>query len=269
MNTTGTVLDRILAHKVTEVADARAREPLYEVQARAREQAPARGFARALEQSVDAGRAGVIAEVKKASPSQGEIRADFDPAVIGASYARAGAACLSVLTDHAWFQGRDQHLQVAREASGLPVLRKDFILEPWQVWQSRAIGADAVLLIVAALEDARLAELAAAADEAGLDVLVEVHTAGELERALRLEPGLIGINNRDLHSFETRLETTLELREQAPTDRMVVTESGIHTAADVEKMRANGVHAFLVGESLMRADDPGRALGKLFPDAGG
>lgn len=267
MSATGTVLDRILAHKQTEVAEHSQSEPLPAMRERARKQAPARGFARALQAQVAAGRAGVIAEVKKASPSQGVIRADFDPAALACSYARGGAACLSVLTDQAFFQGHDEHLQAARAASGLPVLRKDFVLDPWQVWQARALGADAVLLIVAALEDERLAELAASADEAGLDALMEVHTAAELERALRFDAALIGINNRDLHTFETRLDTTLALQPRVPGDRVLVTESGLHTPADVQRMRSAGVHAFLVGESLMRAEDPGAALAELFPDA--
>jgi len=264
---TGTVLDRILAHKETEVAERSACEPLAAVRARAREQVPARGFVQALNERMEAGRSAVIAEVKKASPSRGIIRADFDPATLAGTYARGGAACLSVLTDRDFFQGHEDHLQAAREAAGVPVLRKDFTLDPWQVWEARAIGADAVLLIVAALEDDRLAELAGTAREAGLDVLVEVHTAAELERALKLEVPLIGINNRDLHTFETRLETTLELQNRVPADHMLVTESGIHTRADVERMRSAGVHAFLVGESLMRAADPGAALAELFPDA--
>lgn len=267
MIATGTVLDRILAHKQTEVAERSAREPLAAVRDRAIDQAPARGFARALHEPVSAGRAAVIAEVKKASPSQGVIRANFDPAAVAGSYARGGAACLSVLTDQAFFQGHEEHLQAARAATGLPVLRKDFILDAWQVWEARAMGADAVLLIVAALEDERLAELAATAREAGLEVLVEVHTGSELERALQLNTRLIGINNRDLHNFETRLETTLELQCRVPADRVLVTESGIHAPADVQRMRSEGVHAFLVGESLMRADDPGAALAELFPDA--
>lgn len=267
MKATGTVLDQILAHKQTEVAERSAREPLAAVRERAQAQAPARGFVHALNERVAAGRAAVIAEVKKASPSRGVIRADFDPAAVAGTYARGGAVCLSVLTDRDYFQGDDAHLQAAREAADLPVLRKDFTIDPYQVWETRAIGADAVLLIVAALEDELLAELHDTAVEAGLDVLVEVHTAAELERALKLDTPLIGINNRDLHNFETRLETTLELQSRVPGDRLLITESGIHTPADVQRMRSRGVHAFLVGESLMRADDPGAALAELFPDA--
>jgi indole-3-glycerol phosphate synthase len=267
LKATGTVLDTILERKRAEVAECRAREPLDAVRARARDQARVRGFARALNERVAAGRAAVIAEVKKASPSKGVIRADFDPAWIAGRYEAGGAACLSVLTDRDFFQGHEEHLQAARKATGLPVLRKDFTLDPYQVWEARAMGADAVLLIVAALEDEQLAALAATAAEAGLDVLVEVHTAAELERALRLDTPLIGINNRDLHTFETRLETTLELESRVPGDRLLVTESGIHTPADVQRMRSEGVHAFLVGESLMRADDPGAALAEVFPDA--
>jgi indole-3-glycerol phosphate synthase len=267
VRTTGTVLDRILAHKQTEIAERSAAEPLETIRARALDQPPARGFFEALTARRAADRPAVIAEVKKASPSKGVIRADFDPAWIARRYEAAGAACLSVLTDREFFQGGEADLQVARAACSLPVLRKDFTLEPWQIWEARAIGADAVLLIVAALEDERLVELAGAAREAGLDVLTEVHTADELERALTTDANLIGINNRDLHNFETRLETTLALRDRVPADRLLVTESGIHSRADVERMQGQGVHAFLVGEGFMRAEDPGAALRELFPDA--
>jgi len=266
LKTTGTVLDRILAHKHTEIAERSAVEPLGAIRARARDQGPARGFFEALTARRTAKRAAVIAEVKKASPSKGAIRADFDPAWIARRYEAGGAACLSVLTDRAFFQGGEADLQSARAACSLPVLRKDFTLDPWQIWEARAMGADAILLIVAALEDDQLVELAGVAREAGLDVLTEVHTADELERALQTDANLIGINNRDLRNFETRLETTLELQSRVPRDRLLVTESGIHTPADVERMRSQGVHAFLVGETLMRAADPGAALAELFPD---
>lgn len=270
MKATGTVLDKILARKREEVAERARHKPVRYMRETAeamRELDPARDFTGALRRRLDQGEAAVIAEIKKASPSKGVIRADFDPAAIAASYARGGATCLSVLTDRDFFQGNDEYLLQAKEAGGLPVLRKDFTIDPYQIWEARALGADCILLIVVALEDELLAELHDTAVEAGLDVLVEVHTAAELERALKLDTPLIGINNRDLHNFETRLVTTLELQSRVPADRLLITESGIHTPADVERMRSSGVHAFLVGESLMRADDPGAALAELFPDA--
>ena len=213
-----------------------------------------------------AGEAAVIAEIKKASPSKGVIREDFDPVAIAEAYQRGGAACLSVLTDRDFFQGHEDYLSAAREACDLPVIRKDFIVDPYQVVEARAIGADCILLIVAALDDATLAELDAAARELGMDVLVEVHDRTELERALRLELDLVGINNRNLRTFETRLETTLDLLDAVPPGCLVVTESGIHGRADVARMRASGVHAFLVGEAFMRAEDPGAELQYLFRD---
>jgi len=214
--------------------------------------------------STAAGRAAVIAEIKKASPSKGVIRPDFAPAEIAAQYAAGGAACLSVLTDRDFFHGSESALQAARAACELPALRKDFTIDPYQVAEARAIGADAILLIVAALSDAQLRELSAAAAEYGLDVLVEVHDRAELERALELPTRLVGINNRNLRDFSTRLETTLELLDVVPADRVVVTESAIHTRDDVARMRAAGVSAFLIGEAFMRADDPGAALRQLF-----
>ncbi|WP_028770382.1 indole-3-glycerol phosphate synthase TrpC [Silanimonas lenta] len=258
------VLQKILARKAEEVAGRRARRPLAEVAARARDTAPARGFAAALEVKIAAGHAAVIAEVKKASPSKGVLRADFDPAAIAADYARGGAACLSVLTDVDFFQGHDDYLVQARAACALPVLRKDFTIDEYQVYEARALGADAVLLIVAALDDARLGGLCELAMGLGLDVLVEVHDADELERALQTASPLIGINNRNLRSFEVSLETTLSLKEAVPNDRRLVTESGILTREDVARMRAAGVHAFLVGEAFMRASSPGAALRALF-----
>ncbi len=260
----GDILARILARKREEVAARRAAVPLTELVSRIAAQAPPRGFGAALEAQVAAGRPAVIAEVKKASPSQGVIRADFDPAAIAASYAAAGAACLSVLTDVDFFQGADEYLLAARAACALPALRKDFVIDPYQVREARALGADCVLLIVAALEDGRLHELAALADELGLDVLAEVHDEGELERALALPKALLGVNNRDLRSFETRLETSLRLRAHIAPERLVVAESGIRTPADVARLRAAGVHAFLVGEAFMRAADPGAELARLF-----
>lgn len=258
------VLTRILARKREEI-DQRSRiRPLAELRARAAHQPPARGFVRAIERRVRAGEAAVIAEVKKASPSKGVIRADFDPAAIAHSYEAGGAACLSVLTDVDFFQGSNAYLGQARAACTLPVLRKDFIVDPYQVYEARLIGADAILLIVAALEDGPMIELAGLAMELGMDVLVEVHDIDELERALQTDCALIGINNRDLRTFEVSLDTTLAMKDAVPPDRILVTESGIATRADVARLRAAGVHAFLVGESFMRAPDPGRALRELF-----
>ncbi len=206
----------------------------------------------------------MIAEVKRASPSRGMLRVDYDPAAIAASYEKGGAACLSVLTDRDFFQGEDAHLRAARDACALPVLRKDFVVDAWQVYEARALGADCILLIVAALGDAQLAEFAGLARHLDLDVLVEVHDATELERALALDAPLIGINNRNLRTFETRIETTLELLASIPGDRLIVTESGIHTRDDVRRLRVAGVHAFLVGEAFMRAGNPGAELERLF-----
>ncbi|HEX7110945.1 MAG TPA: indole-3-glycerol phosphate synthase TrpC [Mizugakiibacter sp.] len=258
------ILKRILARKVEEIRERSARLPLAELSSRCADLPPTRGFAAALEAKVEAGEAAVIAEVKKASPSKGVIRADFRPAEIARSYAAGGAACLSVLTDVDFFQGADAYLQEARAVCELPVLRKDFTIDPWQVYEARALGADAILLIVAALGDAALLELALLAAELDLDVLVEVHDAAELERALDVPAPLVGINNRNLRTFETSLDTTLGLRARVPDDRLLVTESGIHAPADVARMRAAGVHAFLVGEAFMRADDPGAELRRLF-----
>ncbi|MEZ5556920.1 MAG: indole-3-glycerol phosphate synthase TrpC, partial [Pseudomonadales bacterium] len=255
-----TILRRILARKAEEVAERRAAQPLAGLERRVRTQAAPRGFCRALQQRAGRGEAAVIAEIKKASPSKGVIREDFRPADIAVSYSKGGACCLSVLTDRDFFQGDDAFLEQARSACDLPVLRKDFTVDPYQVVEARAIGADAVLLIVAALADAQMHELARTATEAGLDILVEVHDRAELERALELPTPLIGVNNRDLHSFETRLQTTLDLLPHIPPDRLVVTESGIHTTADVALMRAAGVPAFLVGEAFMRAAEPGARL---------
>ena len=279
-----TVLQRIIEVKREEVASGRARMPEPAMARRARDGVasnPRRGFEAALRSQVAAatrGRASaatggdaapaaalpaVIAEIKKASPSRGVIRADFHPADIARSYAAGGATCLSVLTDRRHFQGDDAYLEQARAACTLPVLRKDFVIDPWQVLESAAIGADCILLIAAALEPARMAELEACAHEHGLDVLVEVHDAVELEAALRLRTRLVGINNRNLHTFEVSLRTTLALLDQMPEDRLVVTESGILAREDVALMRGHGVHAFLVGEAFMRAADPGAALRAL------
>jgi indole-3-glycerol phosphate synthase len=261
-----TVLDRILARKREEVAERAARRALAELRAAVGDASPTRGFVRALEARLAAGESAVIAEIKKASPSKGLIRADFDPPALARSYARGGAACLSVLTDVDFFQGADAYLQAARAAVSLPVLRKDFTVDAYQVWEARVLGADCILLIVAAFPGraAHMAELAALAGDLGMDVLVEVHDAAELELALGVPGRLVGINNRDLKTFAVTLETTFALLPRIPADRIVVTESGIGNSADVAAMRARGVNSFLVGESLMRSEDPGARLRELF-----
>lgn len=259
-----TILRKILARKAEEVAERRPRHSLADLEARISAQTPTRGFGEALERLARAEQPAVIAEVKKASPSKGVIREDFQPAGIAASYEAGGAACLSVLTDIDFFQGADEYLQQARAACELPVLRKDFTVDPYQVVEARAIGSDAILLIVAALADDQMAELAAVAADYHLDVLVEVHDRAELDRALDLGTGLLGINNRDLHSFDTSLQTTLDLLAYIPRERLVVTESGIHSTDDVALMRNAGVHTFLVGEAFMRAQEPGEKLRELF-----
>ena len=258
------ILQKICAVKEQEVAAARAALSQPDLRAQAEAQPPARDFVGAIRTKHAAGRAAVIAEVKRASPSKGVIRADFHPAEIAASYERAGAACLSVLTDREFFQGAPEYLQAARAACHLPVLRKDFLIDAYQVFEARAMGADAILLIVSALDDALMAELEACALSLGMDVLVEVHDGDELDRALRLKTPLLGINNRNLRTFEVSLDTTLSLLPQVPAERLLVTESGIATRADVERLRAAGVHAFLVGEAFMRAAEPGEALAQLF-----
>jgi len=258
------ILRRILATKRDEVLSARERTPLSDLFKVARSVPPPRDFAAALRIRLATGRSAVIAEVKKASPSKGVLRADFDPAAIAASYAANGAACLSVLTDREYFQGAPEYLAQARAASGLPVLRKDFMVDPYQVFEARVLGADAILLIVAALDDARLRELEALAASLGMATLAEVHDRAELERALQLTTPLLGINNRNLRTSETTLETTLGLLPAIPDDRIVVTESGILAPPDVARMRAAGVNAFLVGEAFMRAADPGAELARLF-----
>jgi len=258
------VLKTILARKAVEIAERSAERPLDAVREAAFAQAVPRGFADALRAKRALGRPAVIAEVKKASPSKGVIRPDFDPAAIARSYEAGGAACLSVLTDVDHFQGSDAYLQQARAACALPVLRKDFTVDAYQVYEARALGADCILLIVAALDDRRMAELTVLALDLGMDVLVEVHDLDELERALQVPAPLLGINNRNLRTFDVSLDTTLGLRDAVPADRILVTESGIATRADVAKMRDAGVHAFLVGEALMRQRDPGAALRELF-----
>lgn len=264
------VLQTILARKHAEVAVRKTRVPIAELRTRNANAPPTRGFAAALRKRVEAGHAAVIAEIKKASPSKGLIRSDFDPAAIARSYASGGACCLSVLTDVDFFQGSDAYLREARDACTLPVLRKDFTVDVYQVHEARAIGADAILLIAAALDNAALVNMHALAIECGLDVLVEVHNPVDLQRALMLTNPprtLIGINNRDLRTFETTIETTLSLKEAVPRDRLLVTESGIATREDVERLRAAGVQAFLVGETFMRAPDPGAELARLFAGA--
>ncbi len=258
------ILQRILARKRAELDAALAAEPLARIEARARSAPPPRDFAGAIRARIGAGRPAVIAEIKRASPSKGVIRADYDPAAIARSYEKAGAACLSVLTDRDFFQGDAAHLRAAREACGLPVLRKDFVVEAYQVFESRAMGADCILLIAAALDPAAMAALESIALGLGMSVLVEVHDGAELKEALKLKTPLVGINNRDLRTFQTRLETTLELRALVPSDRILVTESGILAREDVGRLRAGGVNAFLVGEAFMRATDPGTELARLF-----
>jgi indole-3-glycerol phosphate synthase len=258
------ILDKIVAVKREEVPAARALRSEAALRELAAAQSAPRGFAAALRIKMGAGQAAVIAEIKKASPSKGVIREHFVPAEIAASYERHGAACLSVLTDQRFFQGHADYLRQARAACALPVLRKDFMVDPYQVLEARAMGADCILLIAACLGDAQMAELEACAAEQRLDVLVEVHDGVELDRALRLKTPLLGINNRNLRSFEVSLDTTLDLLPRVPADRLLVTESGIGGRADVRRMRAAGVHAFLVGEAFMRADDPGQALAAVF-----
>ena len=255
-----TILDRILEVKRAEIASAKRRSSLAEVEARARRAPATRDFVGAMRAKNPA----VIAEIKKASPSRGVLRSNFDPATIAASYEKGGAACLSVLTDEQFFQGSAQHLIAARSACTLPVLRKDFIVDPYQVAESRALGADSILLIAACLGEAEMIELERLAHALGMAVLVEIHDAAELKRALALETPLLGINNRDLRTFETKLERTLDLLPHIPRGRIVITESGILGAADVACMRRAGVNAFLVGEAFMRAPDPGGALEALF-----
>lgn len=257
------ILASILAYKREWVAARKAAVPLTKLKSQLETAAPCRGFYQALRKSIDRGRPAIIAEIKKASPSKGIIRPYFDPAELAKTYAQAGAACLSVLTDEKFFQGADTHLQQARAATHLPVLRKDFIIDPYQVYEARAIGADCILLIAAALDDVLMQELAALASANSLDVLVEVHNREELERALLLRTPLIGVNNRNLHTFETSLQTTLDLLADMFPDRTVVTESGIHSRAHVDLMRGHDVHAFLIGEALLRTDDPGAALRAL------
>ena len=262
------ILDQILAVKADEISAAKRRQDLAslrrDVESDHEARARIRGFESALRKKIVAGKAGVIAEVKKASPSKGVLREDFRPADIAASYAEHGAACLSVLTDERFFQGSPDYLQQARAVCNLPVLRKDFMIDPYQIYQARSWGADCVLLIVAALDHGLMRELEACAHELGMDVLVEVHDANELEVALTLNTALLGINNRNLRTFETTLDTTIDLLPRIADHKLVITESAIRTRDDVKRMRDHEVHAFLVGETFMRAQDPGFALSQLF-----
>ena len=261
---TPTILKTIVERKWQEVAERKQRVSLDEIQQLALQQPACRGFVKAIASKIGAGEAAVIAEIKKASPSKGVIREDFIPAEIATSYEKGGAACLSVLTDIDFFQGADEYLRQARDAVRLPVIRKDFIVDPYQVYEARAMGADCILLIAACLDDSQMRTLNDLAIELGLDVLVEVHNREELERALALPNRLIGINNRNLHTFEVQLETTFKLLELIPENRIVVTESGIHTTDDVAAMRGHNVNAFLVGEAFMREEEPGRKLLEMF-----
>lgn len=258
------ILKQILRRKQEEIESRQQSISSEQIRQRARATPAARGFIKSLQDRQSIGEPAVIAEIKKASPSKGVIREDFDPATIAESYAAAGAACLSVLTDEDFFQGHDDYLIAARNACLLPAIRKDFIIDPYQVYEARALGADCILLIVAALDDGPLAELYTLAVELGMDVLVEVHDRQELDRASHLKLEVIGINNRDLRTFETHLSTTLDLLDHLPDSCLVVTESGIHTQKDVKLMRDHGVNAFLVGEAFMRAEKPGEALKALF-----
>lgn len=258
------ILKKILWRKAEEIAERAERVSLEKLKAQCEMAPHPREFVEAIEFRLSEGNPAVIAEIKKASPSKGIIRENFDPVAIAQSYEKGGATCLSVLTDVDFFQGSDEYLKQARAACSLPVLRKDFIIDPYQVYEARAIGADCILLIVAALQDAVLEELTELAHHLEMAVLVEVHDAAELERALPLETPLLGINNRNLRTFETSLDTTLDLIDRVRDDHIIITESAIHTKADVKRMRDSGVHAFLVGEAFMRADDPGEKLRELF-----
>jgi len=264
MSTGSDVLDKIMAHKAQEVEYSSRQISFADIKAQANDQPEALGFVNALKTSLDQGRSAVIAEVKKASPSKGLIRPDFDPAAIARSYQHAGASCLSVLTDMEFFKGCIDYFVQARQACNLPMLRKDFMLSDYQVFEARAMQADCILLIVAALEDGLMQDLAGRAIELGLDVLVEVHNAQELERGLKLDMPMIGINNRNLRNFETSLNTTIDLLNSIPDEVVVVTESGIHTPNDVALMREHQVNSFLVGEAFMRVDEPGEKLAELF-----
>ncbi len=264
MTGTPDILNKIIARKHEEIAERKVSVSLDDLQSAAKAIAPARGFVQAIENKIADGKPAVIAEIKKASPSKGVIRENFNPPEIAQSYDAAGAACLSVLTDVDFFQGADEYLQRVRESVTLPVIRKDFMVDEYQVYESKVIGADCILLIVAALDKQQLVDLNTLATELGLDVLVEVHNQAELDLALDMPNKLVGINNRDLHSFDVSLDTTLSLLPNIPSDKIVITESGIHVSDDVALMRKNEVNGFLVGESFMRHSDPGEKLNELF-----
>jgi indole-3-glycerol phosphate synthase len=264
MTQTPDILKTILAKKAEEVARRKTGMSISNLEEIASGVERPRGFYNLLQSKVQAKKPAIIAEIKKASPSQGVIRENFQPVTIAQDYAMNGASCLSVLTDKEFFQGSEAYLQMVRERCPLPVLRKDFMIDAYQIYEARALGADCILLIVAALEDSLMHELSDVATKLGMDVLVEVHDADELQRALTLDTKLVGINNRNLRTFETSLQTTLDLKTEIPSDRMVITESGIHTQADVQLMLDNDVYAFLVGEAFMRAESPGQKMRELF-----
>jgi len=263
MSDTPDVLKRILTRKHEEIAERLEHTSIDDLKRQIAEASPVRGFIKSIKKKLNQGETAVIAEVKKASPSKGLLRENFNPAEIAVSYEVGGAACLSVLTDKDFFQGSEAYLKQARSACSLPVIRKDFIVDPYQVYEARAMGADCILLIVAALDDSTLQNLYQLANELGLDVLVEVHDADELERALRLNLTLVGINNRNLRTFETSLQTTVGLLDSIPDEVVVVSESGLHKAEDIKVLKAHHVHTFLIGEAFMRCDDPGEALKNL------
>jgi len=261
---TPTILKKILARKHEEIAERSAQVSIPQLIEKAKTASVPRGFAAAIAAKIAAGQSGVIAEIKKASPSKGVIREDFDPAAIAQSYEKGGACCLSVLTDVDFFQGADEYLKMARSASTLPVIRKDFIIDEYQIYEARAMGADCILLIVSALSEEQLNQLHEVARSLGMDVLIEVHDGAELDIALKLDNPMVGINNRNLHSFEVSLENTYQLLSKIPDDKIVITESGIHSPADVAAMRQHNVNAFLVGEAFMRSEEPGERLAEMF-----
>ena len=261
---TPTILKKILARKHEEIAERSAQVSIPQLIEKAKTASAPRGFAAAIAAKIAAGQSGVIAEIKKASPSKGVIREDFDPAAIAQSYEKGGACCLSVLTDVDFFQGADEYLKMARSASTLPVIRKDFIIDEYQIYEARAMGADCILLIVSALSEEQLNQLHEVARSLGMDVLIEVHDGAELDIALKLDNPMVGINNRNLHSFEVSLENTYQLLSKIPDDKIVITESGIHSPADVAAMRQHNVNAFLVGEAFMRSEEPGERLAEMF-----
>ncbi|MGB0449469.1 MAG: indole-3-glycerol phosphate synthase TrpC [Porticoccaceae bacterium] len=261
---TPTILKKILARKHEEIAERSAQVSIPQLIEKAKSASTPRGFAAAIAAKIAAGQSGVIAEIKKASPSKGVIREDFDPAAIAQSYEKGGACCLSVLTDVDFFQGADEYLKMARSASTLPVIRKDFIIDEYQIYEARAMGADCILLIVSALSEQQLNQLHGVARSLGMDVLIEVHDEAELDIALKLDNPMVGINNRNLHSFEVSLENTYKLLSKIPADKIVITESGIHSPADVAAMRQHHVNAFLVGEAFMRSEEPGERLAEMF-----